>query len=118
MRIENFKWLSKEQIEEKATAVLMHFRWDYFTGLRSTPLEEIVNNLVESRHVNFNKGAQLGFSGDSRILGCYIPSTKTIQTDVALQANPTKYKFVLGHEFGHFVLHRHVVVSEAETDRL
>lgn len=118
MKIENLKWLKKEQIEEKATIVLTRFRADYFTQVRPTPLEEIVTFLVENGNVKFDNVANLGFAGNNRILGCYVPSTRTIRTDIALQANPTKYKFVLGHEFGHFVLHWKVAISEAETDIL
>ena len=116
MKIGNLKRLNKQEIEDISVKVLTHFNENYFTKITPTPLKDVVNNLFEKKYLNFEE-LSLGFASDnSKILGCYVPSKRLILIDSALKSIPSKYHFVLGHELGHFVLHRSIIIPENEED--
>ncbi|MBS1689562.1 MAG: ImmA/IrrE family metallo-endopeptidase [Bacteroidetes bacterium] len=117
MEIRNLKRLSKHDIENQSVKVLHHFNENYFSLIRPTPLNDIVNNLVRQDYLKYEE-LILGYANDgSRILGCYIPNKKFILIDPTLKSNQkSKFNFVLGHELGHFVLHRNLVTPVNDED--
>lgn len=115
----SFTGISANAIDSKATEVLLHHDPDYFSyRVKPTPLETIVSRLAETYRVGYDVSATLGFTeGNQRILGCYLAASNTILIDVALQAYRERFHFVLGHELGHLILHRHLTIEgERETN--
>ncbi len=118
MKVEGLKRLSKEEVNAISIKVLQHFDVNYFSIVRATPIEALVQNLT-NYSLGYDDSAHLGYANDgSRILGCYIPSKKMILVDCTLKKVPTKFNFVLAHELGHFALHRKVIISENEDDKI
>lgn len=120
MRIENLKRLSKNVIDAKARAVLKHYSLTYFDNIvRPTPLIQIIEKAVRRGWLNYDDSSYLGYSPDgSRVLGCYVPDTRTIQIDSGLKDEEKRFNFVLAHEFAHFMLHRKVIFHEFEGEIL
>ncbi|MGN6476208.1 MAG: ImmA/IrrE family metallo-endopeptidase [Flavipsychrobacter sp.] len=100
--------LNKSQIESKSIEVLKNYNESHFNIIRSTPISEIVRKLSDNYKIGFIHD-YLGYAEDgTRILGGYLPNSKTIVIDTSLKTNEEKYNFVLAHELGHLVLHRKI----------
>ncbi|MDE3152803.1 MAG: ImmA/IrrE family metallo-endopeptidase [Gemmatimonadota bacterium] len=73
--------------------------------------------ICEHDGLSFNDEAELGQQGGEAILGRMLPLAGKIEIAAALKhANdPGRYRFTVGHEIGHWVLHRSLFLAEAAT---
>ena len=103
--------LSAESIELKAEEVITYFdekhlKVDVLKQPKPTPLLRFMEILQNRPDFEFNCKDDLGRSvKGSKILGAYTYKPEGIHIDKSLDGDK-RFQFVLGHELGHFVLHR------------
>jgi len=103
--------LSSDDIELKAEEVITFFNPDVLMHPQQTPLLDFIEVLHEKYHVERDYSKSLGTTQyGSIILGKTKLKPLGLFVDKSLQ-NDSRFNFVLGHEFGHVVLHRKVDVK-------
>ncbi len=102
--------LSAHQIEEIASEVLECYCPQVLQKEfpRKTPVIEILSTLCDRTRLKFAHG-DLGYIGESKVLGKVSFSTRTLSIDDSLmvQGMENRLQFTAAHEIGHWVLHRH-----------
>jgi len=104
---------SSADLELKAEQVLRHFRAEVLESPVSTPIAWIIAESKKQFGLQF-ECKDLGYSeGGKKILGAFRFHPRCIIIDASLQ-NDSRVQFVLRHEFGHYVLHRRLVLSKKD----
>ncbi|MCP9749668.1 ImmA/IrrE family metallo-endopeptidase [Ferruginibacter sp. HRS2-29] len=117
MTVEGLVKINSNDIENKATKLLLHFHPSYFKHYLSTPLLSIVDFLKEKHKIIFDFDTSLGFNNDNyKLLGAFNPAKRIILIDVSLKDDLAKFNFTLAHELGHLALHRNLKIKYDETD--
>ena len=100
--------LSADDIEAAAEDAIRRFDPKVLANPRSTPILKMIERahqdglLLEWRDLSAE-------GGPGRLVGRFLFSPPTIQVDPTLRRSP-QIRFVLAHEFAHFVLHRGLAV--------
>ena len=103
--------LSADDIELKAEEVITYFNPDILKQPQRTPILDFVEVLHEKFNVERGYSMRLGKTKHGRvILGKTQIKPLGLFVDVSLE-NDNRFNFVLGHEFGHIVLHRTVDIK-------
>lgn len=106
--------LSAEQIEAKAHQVISHFAPEILQRPQPTPLRKFIEESSTQFGLLFDDTKDLPLTGcGNKILGMFRFRPRTILIDRSI-ANTPRATFVLGHEFGHFVLHRNLVLRKED----
>ncbi len=104
--------LSESDIEMKAEDVIEFFDPEVLRQPCPTPLMSFVQETSRRFNVAIDFEQDLGNSAHGhKILGMFCFQPRRILVDKALDGD-TRFQFVLGHEFGHLVLHRTLVVKK------
>jgi Zn-dependent peptidase ImmA (M78 family) len=118
-------YLTDEQIERDAAALLAEFAEARGVLIEPPiPVEDIVEKLrIEFDNTHKLFGAPRGPGQEPDILGAIFFEEGRILIDESLdpEENPSKegrYRFTLGHEGGHWRLHRHLFAKDPAQDSL
>lgn len=104
--------LSSNDIEMKAEEVIEFFRPEVLRGPCQTPIESFAEETALRFSFVFDSSRDLGQSSfGHKILGMYSFQPRMILIDKSLAENPRRF-FTLGHEYGHFVLHRNLIIKK------
>jgi Zn-dependent peptidase ImmA (M78 family) len=104
--------LSANDIELKAEEVIEFFNLDVLNQPCKTPLEFIVEETSTRFKVVFDFEQDLGGDAPNRkTLGKFIFSPRAILIDKSLK-DDIRFAFVFGHEFGHLVFHRKLIIKK------
>ena len=105
--------LSINDIEIKAEDVIKHFNADILLKPCETPIFSFLNELSQKSNFSYDLLQDLGNNlHGHKILGKFQFKPRKIFVDISVDSN-LRQKFVLGHEFGHLVLHRNILVNKA-----
>ena len=119
MKIQNLPRYNTQDIESKATTLLLYFSSTFFNHHSATPLISIVDFLKAKHNIVFKFDSILGFNNNNyRILGACNPQKRIILIDSSLQSDIHKFNFTLAHELGHLALHRNIKIKYEEIDEL
>jgi len=98
--------LSSTDIEMKAEEVIELFNPQVLRHHCETPILSFIEETAQRYNVIFDPKRDLGSnSHGNKILGKFCFSPRAILVDKSVEGEPQQ-KFILGHEFGHLVLHR------------
>jgi hypothetical protein len=109
----NVPVLSSEELELKAEGVISYFNPQLLKFPQSTPLMDFIERLHMNKKFNLKRdySKTLGKTKYGNIiLGKTQLRPLGLFIDVSLKKD-SRFNFVLGHEFGHIVLHRKVDVK-------
>lgn len=118
-KAQDLPMLSAEDIELKVEEVISYFdekhlKCNILKTSQATPLLGFMEILQAKLDFEFNCKDDLGLSAnDFKILGAFTYKPEGIHIDKSLDGDK-KFPFVLGHELGHFVLHRKYKVDMGE----
>jgi len=98
-------YLTQDKIESLAEIFLSIYAANVFSKPQTTPILEIVNELVNQNKLTLDFTCKLESKGNERVLGKTIFSKKLILIDKSLFNVKQRFNFVLGHELGHLFLH-------------
>lgn len=102
---------SPDYIESKAEEVIEHFAPEVLRKPGQTPLGLVASETSRRYKVTIDFSLELGeTSPGNRILGAFRFHPPTIRVDSSL-VGTDRFPFVFAHEYGHFVLHRNLVVK-------
>ena len=105
--------LSAIDIEKKAEEVIKFFNEEILRSPRETPLQLFIEEISKKFDFTYDLSQDLGKNSHGhKILGKFRFKPKAIFVDKSLQGD-LRQKFVLVHEFGHFVLHRKILIKKA-----
>jgi Zn-dependent peptidase ImmA (M78 family) len=100
--------LSSNDIELKAEEVIKFFDPAILASAKPTPVREFALETKRRFGVDFRDDIDLGSGGAGRkCLGQFRIKPRGIFIDVSLNGSD-RLPFVLAHEYGHLVLHRHI----------
>ncbi|TDP00330.1 ImmA/IrrE family metallo-endopeptidase [Flavobacterium sp. 245] len=109
-KIEGLKKLNSENIEKIANNFLNEINPEILNYALPTPLSEVIKflKLKKSLEVEF---LDITDHEDRKILGYYdlFKNRIIINNNIS---NNLQYPFVLGHEIGHFILHRNLKINQ------
>jgi Zn-dependent peptidase ImmA (M78 family) len=111
-----YPWLSPEEISSAARLFLIRAIGQDGTNQRRVDLNKVLFDcLCEKEGMCFDDESDLGYQNGDKILGQTLPSDGKIQIDVSLKGNGEegRYRFTVGHEVGHWVLHRPIHLAHA-----
>ena len=108
MSVQPRRHLNREAIDNKVEEVIRYFDSSAFTRIRS-PLYDVVKGLKERHSIPFLFDQDLGYSKNGKkILGRFDFKPRRIKIDRILPYDSPRFRWTLGHELGHFVLHRNI----------
>src|SRR6266542_5808418 len=108
--------LSRQDIDQKAEEVVLHFD-PHALERPSCPLWDVVNGLKERYHIPFHFYQELGYSSrGKKILGRFDFHPRQVLIDRILPHDSPRFRWTLGHEIGHLVLHRRLDPSRISQD--
>lgn len=104
----NYPWLSEEEIEARAQALLVRTFRDALDRTRPIDLEEVLLHLSDTEGLSYNLDAELIDQHGVSVLGQTLLLSRKIRLSRELQRDldPGRARFTLAHEIGHWVLHR------------
>ncbi len=103
--------LSSGDIEKKVEEVIEFFGPDVLHTPCETPVLQFVDEMANRYDFSYDLSQSLGSNAHGhRVLGKFIFKPRKILVDQSLNDNP-RQKFVLGHEFGHLILHRNLLIK-------
>ena len=106
------EYLSRENIELKSEEVIEYFDIIVLEKPTFTPMIEFLSKTQEKTKLEVYLEDDLGFSMNNRkILGKFSIKPRVIFIDKILN-NDIRFNFTVGHEYGHFVLHRKLDLSK------
>jgi Zn-dependent peptidase ImmA (M78 family) len=105
------KKLSSNQIEEFANSL----HCDYAGIAKPIDIEKFTRYITKIYGLQFDFNVSLETVNGKNVLGIYSVKDNTIYIDQA-KLNPNQLSFVLGHELGHFFLHKDLVINQAKYD--
>jgi len=100
-KIDGLEILSGSEIEERANS----FRNSLNVDLTAIDAEELILIIKKIHKINFELDANLETINGKKILGFFDIKRKIIYIDSSIK-NSLKFNFILGHELGHFFLHK------------
>lgn len=100
-KVEGFKYITSEQIEE--TAKEIHYK--IANQYDSLNTKDLVNYFEDVYYLNFDFKNNIKSIDGTNIFGNYNAKKNLIQINSTISYEP-RFNFILGHEIGHFVLHR------------
>lgn len=110
----NIPRLSASDIEKKARTVIEYFDPSVLESPVATPLRDFTLRCVKDFGLEFDDSKSLGVTScGSEILGAFQLRPRGIFLDKSLNDSP-RQAFVLAHEFGHFVLHRSLILQKED----
>ena len=106
--------LSASDIEKKAEEVIEFFNIDILCSPCETPLLSFLEETAQRFKFDYDLLQDLGNNSHGhRILGKFRFKPRTIFVDKSVNGD-LRQKFILGHEFGHLVLHRNVLIKKSD----
>jgi hypothetical protein len=100
--------LSSNDIELKAEEVIEFFEKAILSSARITPVSEFARETKRRFGVDFRDDVDLGHGPTGgKYLGQFRLKPRGIFIDISLKGTD-RVPFVLAHEYGHLVLHRHI----------
>lgn len=112
------EYLSREDVQKRAHAMLSCLFGDKADFARPAPLENILEKLINAGWIKFSHDAELGMlPGNRRIRGMFNVNPLSIHVCASLKAWDAEFRFVLAHEIGHLVLHRKLIGPGKFIDR-
>ena len=108
----NIPRLSDEDIELKAEEVIEYFDKSILQDPKPMPLSEFMDLITSKFKIGFDTTQDLGnTSNGKKILGAFRFNPRFILIDKSL-VDTSRYYFTLGHELGHLVFHRNIVIKK------
>lgn len=105
--------LSASDIEKKAEEVIEFFNPDILRSPCETPLLSFLEESAQRFEFTYDLTQNLGNNSHGhKILGKFRFKPRAILVDESVSGDP-RQKFILGHEFGHLVLHRNLLIKKA-----
>lgn len=105
-KISGLKKLKSEQIEEITKNLLTDFN-----SYRPINIHSLINYLKRSYNLNFDFSKSLETIDGNELMGYFDNSINTIFIDKSL-VNKEQFPFILGHEIGHFFLHKNLKIDQ------
>lgn len=116
--ITGLKRLSKEDIELKAEQIFKEWFPEYLVKPKTFPYERFCKKIETEYSIKVTLDANLGHSSSGQpILGAFSLQPREIFVDASIRRD-RRFLFVLGHEIGHLILHRHLKFDEAWNNRI
>lgn len=106
-RIIGLEKLSAKQIDEKAKGIIE----SYCTNSRMIKIPELLKVLERDYNLSFDFENKLPIINGKQILGCYDVYHQKISIDNSI-VNTNRFAFILGHELGHFFLHKNLKLNQ------
>ena len=104
--------LSANEIEMKAEEVIEFFDPRILKSSCQTPLMNFIQETCNRFNVGLDLSQDLGISPQGhKIMGMYCFHPRKILIDKSLKGD-NRINFILGHEFGHLVLHRDAIIKK------
>jgi len=113
----NYPWLDAHVIESAAQDLLMKCFGASGATRPCIDLDAIIYDyLCEKERLSFDNERDLGWEDGDQVLGRMKPLAGKIEITAALKedGNLGRYRFTLAHEIGHWVLHRPMLLAQAE----
>ncbi|MFZ5909240.1 MAG: ImmA/IrrE family metallo-endopeptidase, partial [Chloroflexota bacterium] len=103
--------LSANDIEKKVEEVIEFFNPDILCVPCETPLLSFIEETAEKYDFSYDLSQDLGNNAHGhKILGKFRFKPRAIFADKSIDGD-LRQKFVIGHEFGHLVLHRNLLIK-------
>lgn len=115
-----YPYLTEEAIDRAAAALLQRAFGGPWRERRPVDLEDLVYEYLSPEEgLSFNDEAELLPEDGETVLGKTVPVRSQILLNRVLKgdADPGRMRFTLGHEIGHWVLHRRVVLEAIRVRR-
>lgn len=107
----NIPRLSHEDIELKAEEIIEYFDKSVLQEPKPTPLSEFIDLMTLEFKIGFDTTQDLGSTPNGKkILGAFRFNPRFILIDKSV-VNTNRFYFTLGHELGHLVFHRNIVIK-------
>lgn len=104
--------LSANDIEKKAEEVIEYFNRDTLISPQETPIISFIEEMSQKFDFSYDSSQELGENiHGHKILGKFRFKPRAIFIDKSLNGD-LRHKFVLGHEFGHLILHRKLLIKK------
>lgn len=105
--------LSANDIEKKAEEVIEFFDPKILHAPCETPLLSFVQETANKYNVLFDSSQDLGNNlHGHKVVGKFCFKPQAILVDKSITEDDPRQKFILGHEFGHLVLHRKLLIKK------
>lgn len=109
--------LSTNDLELKAEEIISYFGKEVLDEPQSTPLIKYIKIINEKFKIYIGLNKPLGETkSGKKILGITRLKPLEIHVDVSLVNDDSRFRFVLGHEFGHLVCHRNINLKQTGYD--
>ncbi len=106
--------LSANEIEKKAEEVIDFFDSKILQTPCETPLLSFIETTAQRYKFQYDLSQDLGINNHGhKILGKFCFNPRAIFVDKSISED-FRQKFVLGHEFGHLVLHRKLLIQKKD----
>jgi Zn-dependent peptidase ImmA (M78 family) len=104
--------LSANDIEKRAEEVIEFFNPDILTEPCETPLLSFIQETAQKYKFTYDLSQDLGNNPHGhKVLGKFRFKPRAIFVDKSVEGD-LRQKFVIGHEFGHLVLHRNLLIKK------
>lgn len=110
-KIQGLKRLSKKQINNIAFEVINEFNPKVIQYVQPTPLFDLLDFLKKKYDLKFHYADNDANLLNNKFLGYFNSETNTIIINPSIRGTK-KEPFVIGHEIGHFILHRELKVNK------
>lgn len=106
--------LSGNDIEQKAEEVIEYFNPEVLRVPCETPILSFIDETSKKFNFTYELSVDLGNNiHNHKILGKFRFRPRAIFVDKSVDGD-LRQKFILGHEFGHLVLHRNLLVNKED----
>ncbi|WP_430614452.1 ImmA/IrrE family metallo-endopeptidase [Flavobacterium sp. JP2137] len=109
-KIDGLQKLSKRQIDNIVSKLISDFNPTILQNATATPLFDLLDFLNKTHNLQFEYSKILDNS-DNEVLGYFNSENTTIYINPSIKGTKIE-PFVIGHEIGHFILHRHLKINE------
>jgi len=108
-KVKLVQYLGQEDIELKVEHLLEHFGADIIQNKYEVNIVQILEYLVKKHQVKYQFDKDLGMnSSGNEILGKLEVDKRKVFITNKLENNTPRWRFTLGHEIGHLLLHRNL----------
>ncbi len=110
-----YPYLSKSKIEQAALSLIVDAFGEGYVRIPLLDLEAVVfDHLYETESLYFTNESDLGYEDGNKVIGKTSPIAGKIEICKSVrEVGPVgRYRFTVGHELGHWVLHRPLFLAD------